>query len=122
MTTHHAPPPKPDPEDEANNVERSFRPGHDPRLEIPEVLRTPIDHPSKRAPQPGKVASSLGGLGDLSKALAIGFDFLFTTAAGAALGWGLDRWQGWSPYGLMFGGLLGFAFATVRMLKRLNKA
>lgn len=103
------------------DAERSFAPGHDPRLEIPEILRTPIDHPSKHAPKPSKVASSMGGLGDLSKALAIGLDFLFTTAAGGAVGWGIDYWQKWSPYGLLIGGIIGFTFATVRMLKRLNK-
>lgn len=90
----------------------------DPRLAIPEVLRTPIKHPS-REPKPAPAA--LSGLGDLGKALAIGLDFLFSIAAAGLIGYLLDRWQGWSPAGLLIGLGIGFAAATVRILQRLNR-
>lgn len=90
----------------------------DPRLAIPEVLRTPIKHPSREHPP---APPALSGLGDLGKALAIGLDFLFSIAAAGLLGYLLDRWQGWSPAGLLIGLGVGFAAATVRMLSRLNR-
>ncbi|MBX3386027.1 MAG: AtpZ/AtpI family protein [Phycisphaeraceae bacterium] len=94
-------------------------PKSDPRLEIPEVLRKPIDHPSLRQP---KKQPSLSGLGELGKALAIGLDFLFSIAAGGVLGWLIDRWLGSSPVGLLIGIGLGFGGGTFRMLQRLNAA
>lgn len=90
---------------------------HDPRLEIPEVLQRPVEHPALNRPKPA--ADGLG-LGELSKALAMGIDFLATIAAGGALGWGIDSWRGWSPYGLLVGVLVGFAYATVRIIQRSN--
>jgi len=89
----------------------------DPRLEIPEVLRRPVDHPSKhRAPAP----SSESGLGDLGKAVAMGLDFLFTAVAGGGLGYFADRWLGSSPTGLLIGLGVGFVAATVRLIQRSN--
>jgi F0F1-type ATP synthase assembly protein I len=90
----------------------------DPRLAIPEVLRTPVDHPSLR-PKPRSASST--GLEDLGKALAIGIDFLATTAAGGALGYLIDYWQGWYPYGLLTGLALGFIAATARIIQRANR-
>lgn len=90
----------------------------DPRLAIPEVLRTPIKHPSL---EPKPAPAALSGLGDLGKALAIGLDFLFSIAAAGLVGYLLDRWQGWSPAGLLIGLGVGFAAATVRILQRLNR-
>lgn len=92
-------------------------PDHDPRLEIPKVLQEPVQHPALDRPKP-KVDGL--GLGDLSKALAMGIDFLATIAAGGGIGYGLDYWQGWSPYGLLVGVLIGFVVATIRIIQRSN--
>lgn len=93
--------------------------GRDPRLEIPEILRTPVKKPELL--QPKANPPMLDGFGDLAKALAIGLDFLFMAAAGGVLGWLVDRWQGWSPKGLVIGLAIGFVAATVRLLQRLNR-
>lgn len=107
------------PDSNAPDPEKAPHPtaDHDPRLEIPEVLQRPVEHPALNRPKPA--ADGLG-LGELSKALAMGIDFLATIAAGGALGWGIDSWRGWSPYGLLVGVLVGFAYATVRIIQRSN--
>lgn len=87
----------------------------DPRLEIPEVLRRPVEHPSKH---PKPAAGTQSGLGDLGKALAIGLDFLFTAAAGGVVGYFVDRWLGSAPTGLLIGLGIGFAAGTVRLIQR----
>jgi ATP synthase protein I len=93
----------------------------DPRLEIPEVLRTPVKKPD--FPETRRPTAAAGGSGfqDLGKALSIGLDFLFTIGAGGGLGWLLDRWRGWTPYSLMIGLALGFAAATVRIIQRSDR-
>src|SRR5262245_8976428 len=94
-------------------------PTSDPRLEIPEILRTPVEKPDslKARSQPGS-----SGLGVLGQALAIGVDFLCSIAAAALIGWLIDRWRGWSPYGLLVGLGVGFFAATIRLIQRLNRA
>jgi len=92
-------------------------PARDPRLEIPEVLRRPIDHPSKRPPAKRDFGS---GLGDLGAALAMGLDFLFTAAAGGGAGYLIDRWLGSSPTGLLVGLGVGFVAGTWRLIQRSN--
>lgn len=87
----------------------------DPRLEIPAILQQPVKRPEYLKPPAPKAVSSMGELG---KALAIGLDFLFTIGAAGLLGWLLDRWQGWSPYGLLIGLLIGFIAATARIIQR----
>lgn len=94
------------------------RPARDPRLEIPEILRTPVDHPSLHRKPPG--TSGVAAFGDVSKALAIGLDFLFVGIAAAVLGWLADRWLGSSPIGLLIGLCAGFAAGTYRLIARLQ--
>jgi F0F1-type ATP synthase assembly protein I len=85
---------------------------------IPDSLK---EQPKQDAPQRSKTASAVTGLGELSKALAIGIDFLAMIAAGGFLGWLLDKWQGWSPTSLVIGVAIGFVWGTVRLIRRLNK-
>lgn len=92
--------------------------GRDPRLEIPEILRKPVDHPSLRRKPVSPVTS---GLSDLGKALAVGLDFLFTIAAGGGIGWFADYTWGSSPYGVMVGLGIGFVAATYRIIERTNR-
>lgn len=93
-------------------------PPRDPRLEIPEILRTPVDHPSLNRKPPG--SSGVAAFSDVSKALAIGLDFLFVGIAAAVLGWLADRWLGTSPIGLLIGLGAGFAAGTYRLIARLQ--
>ncbi len=50
-------------------------------------------------------------------ALRLGADFVAGIAVGAALGWGIDRWFGTSPWGLMLFLLLGFAAGVLSLLR-----
>jgi F0F1-type ATP synthase assembly protein I len=96
----------------------------DPRLEIPEILRSPMDHPAARRLREGRSAAHAGsgGLGDAAKALAIGLDFLISAAAGGFAGWLIDHWLGSSPTGVVVGLGVGFVAGTVRLIQRLNRA
>lgn len=83
---------------------------------IPAELLRPVEHPilerDKRGPKP------IGAIGEIAPALALGFDFLFTTAAGVFLGWLVDYGVKSGPWGLMVGLLIGFLAATVRIIRR----
>ena len=93
-------------------------PPRDPRLEIPEVLRTPVKKPALPST---RVGPDVGSLGEIGKAVAIGVDFLCTFGAGVGLGWGVDWYFKTSPVGLLVGLGLGFLGGTFRLLHRLNK-
>lgn len=87
-------------------------------LEIPAILRDPVDHPSLRPKAPSPTMSAIGELG---RALAIGLDPLFVCAAGALIGWLIDRWLGSGPAGLLIGLIAGLAGGTWRLIVRLNQ-
>lgn len=98
-------------------------PARDPRLEIPEVLRTPVKRPSLPSdPKPvSTVHPGAGGMTELAKALSLGFDFLFIIASGGLLGWLFDRWRGTGNLGVVIGLGVGFIAGTARLLQRLNR-
>ena len=85
-------------------------------LAIPEALRKPVDHPSLHR----RRDTGPSGLHDVMRALALGVDFLVTTAAGGALGWAADYFLIKAPsrYGMLVGIFLGFIVATVRIIQR----
>jgi ATP synthase protein I len=97
-------------------------PSKDPRLEIPEVLRTPV-RKSQYDPVSGSKSNRYPAVDTsvMGRAWGIAFDFVITVLVGAGLGWGLDRWQGWSPVGLMVGLAVGFVAAMVRMIRQAQK-
>lgn len=95
------------------------RPGRDPRLEIPDVLREPVNHPSLRPRE--STFPAVAAVGEIGKALAIGLDFFFVGAAGAVLGWLIDRWLGTDPFGLLIGLAVGFLGGTFRLVHRLGR-
>ena len=98
--------------------DQGVTPGRDPRLEIPEILRRPVEHPSKNPKPPSTMSTSVGEIGT---ALAIAIDFLVMIAAGGAAGWLLDRWLGWSPYGIVIGSIVGFVVGLIRLLQRVSR-
>ncbi|MFN7021344.1 MAG: AtpZ/AtpI family protein, partial [Phycisphaerales bacterium] len=65
----------------------------DPRLEIPEILRSPVKQ-SNYDPVYGSRANrpSTPELAGAVKAWAIALDFVVTIIAGAGLGYLVDRW------------------------------
>lgn len=93
-------------------------PSRDPRLEIPQILREPVNHPSATPKPPSTLTSSIGEAGI---ALAIAVDFLVMIAAGGGLGWLADRQFGWAPWGMLVGSGLGFVVGLIRLLYRLSK-
>jgi hypothetical protein len=90
-------------------------PGVPPPPAIPEHLTKPVVRPDSMKPK----QSMMGGLGEISKSLAIGLDFLLTPIAGGLVGYLVDRWQGWYPYATLIGIGVGFLTGTVRLLRRL---
>lgn len=105
-----------------DDVEFHAEPGatRDPRLEIPEVLRTPVQRPESMQATSKSKEGGLGFLG-IAKAWGTALDFLFTIFAGAALGWLFDKWQGTAPKGLMIGCGLGFVLAFIRIVRSTMK-
>ena len=93
-------------------------PPRDPRLEIPEVLRTPIQKPDY-----DPVFGDKGGrpntpdLAGAGRAWAVALDFVFTIIAGAGLGWLADRWRGSLPLWTMVGLVAGFVTAFIRIIR-----
>src|SRR5262245_45359227 len=90
----------------------------DPRLQIPEVLRTPVRQPDldpvfgyKKARYQASEMSSMG------RAWAMAMDFVFTIIAGALLGWLFDYWRSSLPIGTLVGLGLGFVTAFIRIVR-----
>lgn len=97
----------------------------DPRLEIPEILRTPVRQsnmdPVTGDQRTGRSSQSTIDTTGMGKAWAMGFDFTFTVIAGVGLGWLADYLLGSSPVGLLIGLGLGFASGLTRMIRTANR-
>jgi F0F1-type ATP synthase assembly protein I len=109
-----------DPNHPHDEPEIDTTPARDPRLEIPEILRTPVRQ-SQFDPVVGskeggakKEAIDTAGMG---RAWAMALDFVFTVLAGALVGYLLDRWQGWLPIGTLVGLVLGFVSGFIRIIR-----
>jgi ATP synthase protein I len=94
-------------------------PPNDPRLEIPEVLRTPVRQPGEIPGEPrppkGTLVSSAGvGFG-------MAFDFIGTIGGGVLVGWLVDRWQGTTPIFVLVGLGLGFVGAMFRIVAQTKR-
>lgn len=92
----------------------------DPRLEIPEVLRTPVRQPDEIPGEPRmpKKDSMVGGIG---MGFGLAFDFIGSIGGGALVGWLIDRWQGTSPVFVLVGLGLGFVGAMFRIVRQTKK-
>jgi F0F1-type ATP synthase assembly protein I len=88
----------------------------DPRLKIPEVLRKPVEQP--KDPDEGTGVSE--GV-EMGRAWAVATEFVFTTLAGAILGWLFDKWRGTNPTGTMIGLGLGFVLSFYRIVRSTQK-
>ncbi|MBX3402346.1 MAG: AtpZ/AtpI family protein [Phycisphaeraceae bacterium] len=88
--------------------------------EIPDVLRRPVEHPSKspRANQRSPASS----LSEAGKAWGMAFDFIGTVLVGILLGWLLGRWLGSMPAFVLGGLALGLVSAFVRIVRATQRA
>ncbi len=96
-------------------------PHSDPRLDIPEVLRTPVRQ-SNMDPVTGDPAAAHGtestiDAAGMGRAWAIALDFVFSVLAGALIGYLIDRWQGWLPIGTLVGLVFGFISGFIRIIR-----
>jgi F0F1-type ATP synthase assembly protein I len=48
---------------------------------------------------------------------AVAFEFSGTIASGAFIGWGIDRWLGSAPYGVVGGILVGVVGGFTRLIQ-----
>lgn len=88
--------------------------------EIPEVLRRPVEHPS-RSPKP-EGRSAMSSLSEAGKAWGMAFDFMGTVLVGILLGWLLGRWLGSMPAFVLGGLALGLVSAFVRIVRATQRA
>lgn len=88
--------------------------------EIPEVLRTPIKHPSLKPV--GQAPSTMASLSEAGKAWGMALDFVATIIVGILLGWLLGKWLG-SMAAFVLGGLaVGLVTAFVRIIRASQRA
>lgn len=100
----------------------------DPRLEIPEVLRTPVKKPQalveydKADAGRGKVGAS--DAARQASSWAIAMNFVWTLAAALLLGWALQKWV-WpaaAPWPMLVGLFVGLVLGMVRFMVEALKA
>ncbi|MBL8763681.1 MAG: AtpZ/AtpI family protein [Phycisphaerae bacterium] len=86
----------------------------DPRLEIPELLRSPVARPASMRTSDASPTS----FAETAKAWGIAMDFVFTTIAGLLLGWLADRYlAAGSGAWVLIGLALGLVTAFVRIVR-----
>lgn len=88
--------------------------------EIPEVLRTPIQHPSLK--QVDKLPSTVASLSEAGKAWGMALDFVATVIVGILLGWLLGKWLGHMPAFVLGGLAVGLVTAFVRIVRATQRA
>lgn len=104
-------------------------PSRDPRLEIPEVLRTPVkrpEHMTTGEPLGGRLTSDSDAI-ESAKGWAIALNFVYGVIAGTLIGWAIQAWltPQWAPWPLLIGmgaGLIGGFIRFIREGIRANNA
>ncbi len=117
-------------DDPANGSATDPNAARDPRLDIPEVLRRPVE-PSNYDPVYGDRAgrgsgkrgprAGPGDFASVGKAWGVAGNFVFTIIAGALVGWLIDRWRGSLPVATLIGLGLGFATAFIRIIRQTQR-
>ncbi|MBX3375636.1 MAG: AtpZ/AtpI family protein [Phycisphaeraceae bacterium] len=77
--------------------------------EIPESLRQAAE---------GKKPPRQSPLSGLAAGWAMATDFIVTLIAAWLIGFGVDYWQGTSPWGSLIGVAVGFAYAMYRLVRQ----
>jgi ATP synthase protein I len=71
----------------------------------------PSRSPQAEGPPPGSVGSGM------ARGLRLSTELVAGVLVGAGIGWGLDRWLGISPWGLIVFLLLGFAAGVLNVVR-----
>ena len=74
----------------------------------------PNQSPRAEAPNTGSMGSGL------ARGLRLSTELVAGVLVGAGIGWGLDRWLGISPWGLIVFLLLGFAAGVSNVVRAVN--
>lgn len=99
----------------------------DPRLQIPEVLRTPVQRPESML-QAGRSDAGPSGTDSVeaAKGWAIAMNFVYGVVAGALVGWVIQYFiPAWAPVPILVGlgaGLIGGFVRFVREAIKANNA
>lgn len=91
----------------------------DPRLEIPEVLRTPVRKPEHYGTP--RMGPSVADWGDTARAWGLALEFVFSTVGALVLGYLIDRWAGTTPRWSFIGLALGLVLAFVRIVRHTQR-
>ncbi|HMN40048.1 MAG TPA: hypothetical protein PKE29_04330 [Phycisphaerales bacterium] len=102
--------------------------GRDPRLEIPEILTTPVRKPEllKEYERAARGGERRGGSDTANQAAgwAIAMNFVWTVAAGGLLGWAIQAWV-WAsaaPWPLLVGLITGILVGMGKFIRDALKA
>ncbi len=107
-------------QDEPHELPESTHRTTDPRLEIPEVLRTPVKKPASMLKQERK-KQQLATTSPMAVGFAMASDFIFSILGGVGLGWVIDYFAGTAPYALIIGLVFGFVSGFWRIIKQSRK-
>ncbi|MBS0186502.1 MAG: AtpZ/AtpI family protein [Planctomycetes bacterium] len=88
---------------------------------IPEVLRHPPELPADVQEIVEPSPASTSSLMEAGKAWGVALDFVFTIIGGLVIGWLLDRWMGFRPWGTLGGLAGGFVFAFIRIVRHTQR-
>lgn len=97
--------------------------GRDPRLEIPEVLRTPVRRPSDIGEAAGTRRPVAEGdertTADMAKGWAIALTFVYSLIGAGLIGWAIQKWlvPSWAPWPLLVGLLVGLIGGFARFIR-----
>lgn len=80
---------------------------------MPEFPTIPA-HLKNREPKP-TIVGTMGR--DSFRLMGVALNFVGLVGGGVLLGWLLDRWQGWSPWGVLLGMTVGLVGGGYRLLK-----
>jgi ATP synthase protein I len=74
----------------------------------------PSEAPRAEGPPPGSIGSGM------ARGIRLSTELVAGVLVGAGIGWGLDRWLGISPWGLIVFLLLGFAAGVLNVVRAAN--
>lgn len=103
----------PEPQAPAPLPAHPLLPAAPPTPPMPEFPSIPA-HLKNREPKP-MIVGAMGR--ETFRLMGVGLNFVGLVGGGVLLGWLVDRWQGWSPWGVLVGMTVGLVGGGYRLLK-----